>query len=277
MKYLERFFEEYIMIIIGVIVMAASMDMFLIPNKIAPGGVSGLATILYYLFSLNVGLVIAILNVPLFILAFRKLGFLFCIKSLFATALFSLAVDILPIPCITHDLLLASIFGGVLMGAGLGLVIKAGATTGGSDTAAVLAARVFKHIKINWLIFIIDFVVILIAAFVFSPELSLYGLAAIFISSKAAELVLEGPSTSRMIIIISKNSEAISSKILVELNRGVTSFSGTGMYSKQGVNVLLCVVHRDAEVQFVKDIVMNEDNSAFLIVGNVKEVLGEGF
>jgi len=268
---------EYVMIITGVIIMALAMDLFLIPNKIAPGGVSGLATIIHYLFTIKVGFIIAVLNLPLFIIAFRKLGFLFCIKSLFAMVGYSFAIDILPVPCLTYDTLLAAIFGGILMGTGLGLVLKAGATTGGSDTAAILIIRVFKNIKVNWLIFMMDFVVIVLAAFVFTTELSLYGLATIFISSKATEIVLEGPSSSKIIFIISRKSKTISDRIMTELKRGVTLLNGTGLYTNKGIDVLLCVVHRESEVQSVKEIVSTTDEDAFLIVGNVKEVLGKGF
>lgn len=269
--------KEYIMIIFGVILMALSMDLFLIPNKIAPGGFSGLATIIHYLFSINVGFVIAILNIPLFIIAFRKLGFLFCVKSLFAMVAYSFAIDLLPLPALTHDTLLAAIFGGIFMGSGMGIVLKAGATTGGTDTVAILIIRVFKSIKVNWLIFMMDFVVIVLAAFVFSPELSLYGLAAIFISSKVTEIILEGPNSSRMVFIMSRKSESISTRVMTELQRGATLLSGIGVYTKKDIDVLMCVVHRESEVQAIKEIVKEVDENAFLIVGHVKEVLGNGF
>ena len=277
---MQRFkinFEEYLMIIFGVVLMAFAMDLFLIPNKIAPGGFSGLATIIHYLFSVKVGFIIAVLNIPLFIIAFKKLGFLFCIKSLFAMVAYSFAIDVLPLPCLTHDTLLAAIFGGIFMGSGMGLVLKAGGTTGGTDTIAILIIRVLKSIKVNWLIFMMDFVVILLAAFVFSPELSLYGLAAIFISSKITEIILEGPNSSRMILIMSRKSNLISSKIMNDLQRGITLISGVGLYTKKDIDVLLCVVHRESELQSIKDIVKEADENAFLIVGHVKEVLGNGF
>lgn len=269
--------KEYITIIIGVILMAASMDMFLVPNMIASGGFSGFATILHYLFSLSVGLVIITLNIPLFLVAFRKLGFIFCTKSLLAMALFSLAIDILPLPCLTHDLLLASIYGGIVMGIGSGLVLRAGATTGGTDTVAMLVIRVLKNFKVNWLIFFIDFFVILIAAFIFSPERSLYGLAVIYISSKATELILEGPNSSRMIIIMTRKSDAIIKRVLNDMKRGITHVKAKGMYTENDIDVLICVVQREAEVITIKDIVTNEDENAFLIVGSIKEVLGNGF
>lgn len=269
--------REYIMIITGIVLMALAMDLFLIPNKIAPGGFSGLATIIHYLIPIKVGFIIAVLNVPLFLVAFKKLGFLFCIKSLFAMIAYSFAIDALPIPCLTYDTLLAAIFGGIFMGLGIGSVLKAGATTGGTDTAAMLFLRVFKGMKVNWLIFMMDFLVIFLAAFVFSPELSLYGLATIFISSKATELVLEGPSSSKVVIIMSRKSKLISDRIINELKRGVTLLNGTGLYTNEAIDVLLCVVHREPEVQSIKDIVSAADDGAFVIIGNVKEVLGKGF
>lgn len=277
MKSLRNKAKEYIMMTIGVILMAASMDMFLVPNMIASGGFSGFATILHYLFSLSVGLVIITLNIPLFLVAFRKLGFIFCTKSLFAMAMFSLAIDILPLPCLTHDLLLASIYGGIVMGIGSGLVLRAGATTGGTDTVAMLVIRVLKNFKVNWLIFFIDFFVILVAAFVFSPERSLYGLAVIYISSKATELILEGPNSSRMIIIMTRKSDTITKKILSDMKRGITHVKAKGMYTEKDIDVLICVVQREAEVISIKDIVAKEDENAFLIVGSIKEVLGNGF
>jgi uncharacterized membrane-anchored protein YitT (DUF2179 family) len=272
-----RRFTDYIGIAIGSAIVALGLDMFLIPNKIAAGGVSGIATILYYIINSPVGVTMLIINIPLFIISIKELGINFGIRSLFGTIVVSFFIDFLAkvVPVGTSNLLLASLYGGLLSGLGLGIVFRSKGTTGGTDLAAALFQR-FTNISIGKGLFAIDGCVIVAAGIFFGIEEALYALITVFVTSRVIDIVQEGVSYARAAIIISDHSPAIAKEILAVMDRGVTSLKGAGVFTGADKEVLLSVVTR-AEVTRLKELVYDVDNKAFVIITDVHEVLGEGF
>lgn len=266
----------YGQIIVGCILGGLSYPLFLTPNNIAPGGTTGIATILYALFRSPVGITSLAMNVPLFIVGYRSMGKVFVIRSLIATVLFSLAIDLLKVAPITVDPLLGAIYGGVLLGIGLGLILRGGATTGGSDMAGRMLHSVFPYISVGMLLFLIDFAVVLAAGVVLGANEALYAVISIFVSAKAIDAVLEGFGTAKACFIITLAWEKVSQRIMGELNRGCTLLTARGAYSGQERPVVMCVVSMQ-EVARLKEIVREEDNAAFMIVSHAHEALGEGF
>jgi uncharacterized membrane-anchored protein YitT (DUF2179 family) len=263
---------------LGVLLTALGLDLFLIPNKIAAGGVSGIATILHYLISVPVGAAMLALNVPLFAVGIYRLGLRFGFRSLYGTITLSLVVDALApfLPAPTHDLLLASLFGGVMVGLGLGLVFRHKGTTGGTDLAAAVL-RTYTGVNIGQLLFLVDATVVIAAGITFgSAELAMYALITIFVTAWLIDLVQEGFSYAKAFLIISDRPSEISAAIVKELNRGATAWPARGVYTGAEREVLLSVVNR-SEVTRLKDIVYGVDPRAFVILADVHEVLGEGF
>lgn len=270
--------SEFAGVTVGVALVALGLDIFLIPNKIAAGGVSGIATILYYLTGLPVGITMLALNVPLFIWGIYRLGLRFTSRSLYGMIALSVFIDLLApyVPVPTHDLLLAAIFGGVLAGLGLGLVYRYRGSTGGTVLLAAIL-RTYTGVNVGQLLFLVDGLVVVGAGVAFqSWELSMYAIISIFVSSWLMDLVQEGISHSKACIIISNRSEEIARAVLYELNRGCTGLSGRGMYTGMVREVLLVVVSRP-EVTRLKDLVYRLDPQAFVILTDVHEVLGQGF
>ncbi len=268
---------EYIIILAGVAIAVAGLNFFLVPNKIAAGGVSGIATIFYHIFSIPLGISIIGLNIPLFIFGFRLLGKSFAIKTAYAIAAYSIIAEAIPIPAGGQDLFLGAVYGGVLVGIGVGIVIRFGGSTGGTDMAAKILNSKFSHIGIGAFVFGIDFVVIASSAFVFKPEMALYAIASLFIAIKVIDFFTVGLNAAKAFYIISDKSEQIAKVILLQMNRGVTSFSAKGQFSGKQRNVLLCVLKWRGEGTKLKKLVKRIDSEAFIIVADVKEVLGEGF
>lgn len=259
--------------------LAFGLQALLIPEKIVQGGVSGLATIIHYTVNLPTGLTMLALDIPLFIWGIKVLGASFGAKSFYGAVATSIFVDLLAkshlIPALTHNILLAALYGGIIVGIGLGIVFRYKATTGGSD----LAARLLNHyfgISVGQGILIIDFCIIALSALVFGIEKAMIGLLSLFITSKVVDLLQEGISSIRTALIISEYPEKIAEAVMSELQRGVTSFSGRGLYTQNPKEVLFCVLPRE-EISGLKDIVREVDKKAFVIITDAYEVLGEGF
>jgi len=286
--------KAYIWVVIGSILAAAAINTFLVPYRIAPGGVTGLATVIHYLSGskLPVGAVMLVFNIPLFFLGLKLIGGKFAVRTLFGTVFLSAVIDVTE-PFLmffvenylqkpqnspaSPDVLLYSVFGGALMGAGLGLVLRSGATTGGTDLAARVLHRFIPSLSIGQILLLIDGVVVLFAAAAFkSFILALYAIVAIYISSKVIDSMLEGVNFSKALLIISDKWSEIADRILNDLDRGVTGIKGTGLYTGDEKNMLLCVVHR-RQIPALKAIVKSIDEKAFVIVADIREVLGEGF
>ena len=266
----------YIQIVIGCVLGAAAYPMFLVPNSIAPGGLTGIATILNALFRLPVGITSLVMNIPLFIIGYRSMGRVFAFRSLMATILFSLLIDWLPLPMLTHDHLLGSLFGGALMGVGLGLILRGSATTGGSDMVARMVNARFQHISVGAFLFFIDCCVVLAAGFFITAESALYAFISIYVGSRVVDLIVEGFDKQKACYIITERLEAVKHKLMGELGRGLTVISARGGFQGEERPMLLCIVSAQ-EVSRLKTIVRLEDDRAFVFITDAHEVLGEGF
>ena len=266
----------YGQILLGSLLGAIAYPLFLVPNHIAPGGLTGIATILNYLFRWPVGMTSLLLNIPLFLMGYRSMGRVFALRSLVATLLFSLLIDIIPLPPMTADPLLGALFGGVLLGLGLGLILRGGATTGGTDMAARMVHNRFQHISVGALLFGIDGLVVALAGIGIQAEYALYAFISIYVSSKLIDVVMTGLSSDKACYIISARNEAIKRELMSGLDRGVTVLHAEGGFSGDERPVLLCVLSAQ-ELGRLKAIVRTQDESAFVFITDAHEVLGEGF
>lgn len=270
--------REYLFILIGVLLTALGLDMFLVPNKIAAGGVSGIATIVYYLAHIPVGVTMLAINIPLFLMGIRQLGMGFGIRSLFGTISLSLIIDLIArqVPIPTRDPLLASIYGGIIVGIGIGIVFRNKGTTGGTDLAAAIVNNYMK-LSVGVVLFIIDASVIVGAGIVFkSAELALYALLTVFVTARVIDIVQEGFGYAKAALIISRKNDEVAQAILHKFDRGATALCGRGMYTGTERDVILSVVTR-SEISTLKELVHTIDPQAFVILADVHEVLGEGF
>ncbi|MBE3583492.1 MAG: YitT family protein [Limnochordaceae bacterium] len=264
-------------ILIGGAITAAGLDLFLIPAKIAAGGVSGLATVIHYVVGGSVGTIMLLFNIPLFLAGMRYLGAHFGVKTLWGAVTLSVLVDVFApyMSPLTHDPLLASIYGGAVTGIGMGLTFRFGGTTGGTDIGAALL-RHFTPLTVGQGLMVLDGAVILLAGLTFGPELALYALLTVFISARTIDLVQEGPGYAKCAYIISNDPERISTRILQEMERGVTALRGVGKYTGTPREVLMVIVSR-SEITKLKEVVQQVDPKAFVVISDAREVLGEGF
>ncbi|OQY33354.1 MAG: hypothetical protein B6241_07990 [Spirochaetaceae bacterium 4572_59] len=269
---------SFISLVLGCLIMALAMNLFLIPNKIVAGGLSGVGTVLYHLFGLPVGMTVLAMNVPLFLASWKTLGRSFGIKTLISTILLSFFIDGTAfLEAMTQDLLLASIIGGGMIGLGLGLIFREDASTGGTDLAAKIIHKLIPFISIGLILMIIDAIVVIMAAFSFRQyELALYAAVTIFVTARVIDAIIIGVNYTKAAYIISLKSEVISERILKELNRGVTELKGRGMFTGDDRPVLLCVL-RSRDIPHLKQITSDEDPKGFMFISDVREALGEGF
>ena len=280
MVYIEKWYKKFISysgITIGVAIMAVSLNFFLEPNTIAPGGVTGLAIVIKKITGAPVYITNLVINIPLFILGMLMLGGIFGAKTLFATIGLSFFLKIVPYKVVTTDLLLSSIFGGVLMGIGLGIVFREGGTTGGSDLAGAILNKKFPALSTSVFMMVIDTLVVIIAGVAKKKiEVSLYSIISLYVSVKVIDLMLEGFGYLKGFMIITDKPLEVSETIMERLNRGVTLFKGKGMYTKEEKDILLCVVNR-SQFAKIKEIVLAIDRDAFIMITEMNEVIGEGF
>ena len=272
----KEVFYAYLHIIVGCLIGGMAYPLFLIPCGIAPGGLTGVGIICHHLFSWPVGTVSLVLNIPLFILSYRQMGPVFAFRSLIAMTLFSLSIDLLPFAPMTEDPLLATLFGGILLGVGLGMIMRGGATTGGTDMMARLLHKHISFLSVGVLLFAMDFIVIVAAAVFIGANEALYAIIDIYASSKMIDAVLIGLTADKACFIISDAWEKVSERILTEMNRGATPLKARGAWSKEERPVVMSVVSRN-ELSTIKKIVQEEDESAFMFVTEAYEALGEGF
>ena len=277
-------FKEYLYIIFGVLLLSVSITSFYSPNELVMGGVSGLGIIIeYYSYvifkkAISVGVTNFVVNIPLLIIGWRMKGKNFIGRTIFATIFFSIALILTEflIPPFKDDIILVSIFGGIMTGVGIGFVFRGFATTGGTDLLATLIHSKLSYIPVSSLIFVMDSAIVILGFFVFGPLKAMYAVISIYISSKVINTILEGMSFSKAAFIISDKSDEISERLLNEIQRGVTALKGRGMYTKIERDILLCVFSQK-EIAKVKLIVKNIDETSFIILTDVREVLGEGF
>ena len=275
---IKRIFLDFIGTLVGAFIMAFGVASFLLPNQLSSGGVSGIATITYYLLNIPMGTMIIIINVPLFIFAGYKIGKEFFIKSIIGTFSLSLFIDILDkYPPVTTDRFLACIYGGVIIGIGTAIILKVGSSTGGTELVANLIKSYNSQTSISKYLTIIDSIIISLNVIFFKHiEIGLYSVIAIYIYGKMVDIIFEGIYFTKLIFIISDKNEEISNAIGKEVRRGVTGLYGKGMYKDKNKLILMCAASR-RDVYKIKDLAKRIDEKCFIVVANAREVVGKGF
>lgn len=271
-----KYLKEYLIITVGCFFYAVSINYFFISNHLAEGGVAGICLILFYLFKLPVGIMYFVINIPLLIMGWKLVGRDFLFKTLYGTSCLSFLITLTETwkgP--SNDIMLGSIYGGVLIGIGLGLIFMVNGSTGGTDVVARILNRYFD-IPMGRTMLILDVVILGIAAIFFGKEIVMYTLISMAIVSKAIDYFQDGYTKAKGITIISSKSEEIKERIMNETGRGTTIIKGEGGFTGNEINLLFCVVSK-FEVTKVKTIVKETDSFAFLTISDVSEVLGEGF
>ncbi|MBN2083738.1 MAG: YitT family protein [Anaerolineales bacterium] len=272
-------FRDIFLIFIGAVIQAAGMDLFLIPGKLAAGGVTGIAQIVNRFTGWPIGVMIILFNIPLFILGWRFLGGRrFLLRTFLAVGIYALLIDVLAVYLpsnLTGDSVLNALFGGVLTGIGMGLVFRAKGTTGGTDILARLLGK-WRGIPLSESYLLTDTAVVVGSALAFSWTLALYAIVALYACGLAAEIASEGSGIVRSATIITNHPQEVGEKIMRELSRGVTSWQGTGLYSGKERRILFCAISR-SEVNPLKAIIYEVDPAAFVVIGQAHEALGEGF
>ena len=265
-------------IAVGAVLMGVALSVFMVPFKIAPGGVSGIATVLHYLTGLRVSVLIPIINIPIFIIGIIRLERDFLVKSVFGTVVLSIATEtaaILPPP--TSDPLISAVFGGAVMGIGISAVLSRGGTTGGTDILVLVIRRSFSEVSVGRLYLLIDGAVIAMAGLAFSSgEVIFYSAVSLVVSTYMTDAALEGLNLARLVYIISDSNREICDRIYAELKRGVTGLNSVSMYSGRSGRILMCVI-RKGQLTKLKKIIQDIDKDAFVIICDAKEVMGSGF
>lgn len=277
----KRWLKHYSLIVIGSFILAASFVLFITPYKIVPGGVYGISIVLHYLLGTPVGMVALAFDIPLTIIGIRILGSRFGMKTVVGFVLTAVFVDGITYfygtePLVEGDALLSSIFGGLFMGVGLGMIFKSRATSGGTDIVAMIISK-FTRLPVGQLMIAVDSAIVLIGLIVFRDwKIPLYSLIVIFITGKVIDTILEGMNYDKVLLIISEKTSEIRDKIIVDLNRGGTLLNGEGLYNHQKRQMVFTVVNR-RETVMLQDFIHQIDPKAFVTVINANEILGEGF
>lgn len=266
--------------IVGSALYALSVNIFSAPNNIAPGGLTGVATMLHYVFpQIPIGTAILVLNLPLLIASWFVIGRVFTLRTVICTVLVTLVIDgTAPfVPPFLGDPLLVAVFGGVFAGVGLGLIFLRGATTGGSEVVARLLERKLPYVPVGRLILAVDAVVVAASVLVFHQvESAMYAIILIFVSSRLLDAVVYGDNGGKLILIVSRKEEEIAAAIIERIGRGVTKLSSRGAYTGESSHMLLCAVRR-SQMYPLRRLVSEIDKNAFIIITTTDEVLGEGF
>ncbi len=279
----NKTFIKYLNIVIGCFLLATSLNVFLKPNHFVLGGVTGLGIVLESVFktAFNIPFPLwlsnILINLPLFLIAYKLFGFKFLGNTLFATFFLSFALAVTDwIPTFTEDMFLAAVFGAVLDGIALGLIIKNRCSTGGTDLLAIIINKFLRHIQISKILLCIDATIIFTGIIVFGVKPTLYAIMSVFIVSKVIGTVIDGFDFAKAVFIISDKSEEIGNSILNIIDRGATALDAHGMYTKNKKNVIFCVV-KQKQIPELKEVVADIDENAFVVIANVSEVIGTGF
>lgn len=264
--------------ILGAFIMAFGISLFLLPNQLSTGGVSGIATITYYLFNIPMGIMIVLINIPLFLIAIYKVGKKFFVKSIIGTISLSIFIDILDkLEPLTQDRFLASVYGGILIGFGTAILLRFYTSTGGSDLISYIARAYKPMIRTSNIITAIDVIIVTINMIVFKEiEIGLYSAIAIYLMGKMIDIIFEGVYFTKLLIIVSDQNEAIAKEIEQKIKRGVTGLYGKGMYTNKEKLILMCAASR-RDVSRIKLSARKIDPHSFMIVTNSREVVGLGF
>lgn len=268
--------ERALCIIIGAVLMAIGLEVFLVPNQIIDGGIVGISIILAHILGWKLGIIIFLLNIPFFILCYKQIGSTFTLSTLFGIIILSVATTLFhSVPAFTNDLILATVFGGLLLGAGVGLVIRNGGSLDGTEILAILATKKLPF-TVGEIIMFFNIFILGSAGFVFGWNRAMYSLITYFIAFKTIDIIIEGFDESKSAFIISENYQTIGDAILKTLGRGVTFLKGEGGFSGDNKKVIFCVISRLEEAK-LKAIIEDKDPGAFLAVTNIAEVRGGRF
>ncbi len=275
--------KDILLIVIGTGLMAFAVASIFDPVSLITGGFSGLAIIIRQLSSRLIpgGIPLSVtnlaLNIPFLLLAMKLKGFHYVLRTGFATIMLSFWLSVLPVvPIAGDDLLLSALYGGLIVGAGIGMVFVAQATTGGTDLIAALIQHFLRHYSTASIMWILDTLIVLFGAYLFGIQMTLYAIIAIYLTSRVADGLIDGLKFSKAAFIITENPDQVATLLMEDLDRGVTGISATGMYSGTAKNMLFCVVSKK-EIVMLKELTKECDPNAFVIVTDVREVLGEGF
>ena len=274
----KQILKEMLETILGALIMAAVVSLFLLPNQLSSGGIAGVATIFYYLLNIPMGTVIIAINIPLFLFSMYKVGKMFFLKSTLGTVAMSVFIDLLDkIEPLTNDRFLACIYGGILLGLGTTLLLKAESSTGGSDLISYIAKKYKPTVRSGNIIVIIDIIIIALNVIFFKEiEIGLYSAIAIYIMGKIIDIFFEGINFTKLMIIVSNKSEEIAKQIDQKVARGSTGLYGKGMYTNENKLILMCAAYRK-DVARIKIIAKEIDPKSFIVITNSREVVGQGF
>jgi uncharacterized membrane-anchored protein YitT (DUF2179 family) len=266
------------LITIGTLIYSAGISLLIDPNDLAPGGVSGISIMLSRFTPIPTGTWILIINIPLLVFGWWKLGRKFIIKTCYATVMTSLFTNLLStIPPVTNDLICAVVLGGIAVGTGIGLVFRAGGTTGGMDIIVKLLRLKYPYLKSGSIFLVLDMLVVIASGFVFQNlTLAVYAGIVIALDAKVMDVILYGQDEARLIYIISDKHVQIASRLMEELNIGVTYLEGEGAYTEKNKMIILCATRKQRSPEVI-NIVKEEDARAFLIVSSANEIFGEGY
>jgi uncharacterized membrane-anchored protein YitT (DUF2179 family) len=277
----KKWFIAYSFIIIGAFIMAAGFVLFITPYKIVPGGVYGISIVLHHLFGTPVGLVALCFDIPLTLIGIKVLGPRFGVKTVVGFVFTAIFVDTLTIfwgeqPLVENDPLLSSVFGGVLVGIGLGMIFKSKATSGGSDIVAMIISK-YTRLPLGQLMIAVDSAIVVIGFAAFHDwKIPLYSLIVIYITGRVIDVILQGVNYDKALMIISEKTQEIRDKIIIDLNRGGTFIQGKGMFNGKDKTIIYTVVNR-REVAMLQEFIHKTDPNAFMTVINASEIIGEGF
>lgn len=276
---LKNYLIDAVFYIAGSVIYSIAIPMFISPAHISPGGFTGVALIFNYLFKIPTGLTLLLLNIPVLIAAYKRFGTHFIIRTAVVTVLVSVTLDISEkiVPPFQGDIILSALFGGILIGLGLGLVLLRGATTGGVDIIGKIINSARPHISIGRIILAGDAIVLILNAICYRDfSGALYSVITIYITSAVLDGVLYGADKGKLVYIITDSGKEISERILGELSRGVTKIQASGAYTNVQKEILMCAVRRQ-EVSLIHSLVKNADQNAFIIVCEAGEIMGRGF
>lgn len=272
----RKIFQRILIITLGAALMAVGLEIFLVPNNVIDGGITGISIMLSYITGWKLGMFLFILNIPFFFIGYKQIGKTFALSTLYGIIILSIGTTLLhPVPAFTQDILLATVFGGLVLGIGVGLVIRYGGSLDGTEILAILFNNKLPF-SVGEIIMFFNLFILGCAGFVFSWDRAMYSLIAYFVAYKTIDITITGLDESKSVWIISDNAKQIGDAIMNRLGRGVTYINGEGAYSGDDKKVIFCVINRLEEAK-LKEIVTESDDSAFLAVADIAEVRGGRF
>jgi len=272
----RKILQRILLITIGAILMSVGLEIFLVPNNVIDGGITGISIMLSYMTGWKLGIFLFIFNIPFFFIGYKQIGKTFAFSTLYGIIILSIGTTLLhPVPAFTQDILLATVFGGIVLGIGVGLVIRYGGSLDGTEILAILFNNKLPF-SVGEIIMFFNLFILGSAGFVFSWDRAMYSLIAYFVAYKTIDITITGLDESKSVWIISDNARQIGDAIMNRLGRGVTYINGEGAYSGDDKKVIFCVINRLEEAK-LKEIVTENDDSAFLAVADIAEVRGGRF